>query len=71
MLIILFLIIIALLPIVLTQAFPHLLMISIYAGVFPWLAVAWVAIWITILLRRKRIREWRQRRKNNKTFSKI
>lgn len=62
MLIVLFLIILALLPLAVTQAFPHLLMVSIYAGIFPWLAIAWAAFWITIMLRRKRIREWRARR---------
>ncbi len=67
MLIVLILIILALLPLALTQAFPHLLIISIYAGIFPWLALAWSAFWITILLRRRRIKEWRV--KNNKENS--
>jgi hypothetical protein len=67
MLIVLILIILALLPLALTQAFPHLLIISIYAGIFPWLALAWSAFWITILLRRRRIKEWRA--KNNKENS--
>lgn len=48
MLIVLFLIILALLPLALTQAFPHLLMVSIYAGIFPWFAIAWAVFWITI-----------------------
>lgn len=67
MLIVLILIILALLPLALTQAFPHLLIISIYAGIFPWLALACSAFWITILLRRHRIKEWRA--KNNKENS--
>jgi hypothetical protein len=66
MLIVLFLIILALLPLALTQAFPHLLMVSIYAGIFPWFAIAWAVFWITITLRRKRIREWREKRKERK-----
>jgi hypothetical protein len=68
MLIVLFLIILALLPLAVTQAFPHLLMVSIYAGVFPWLALAWAAFWITIVLRQKRIREWRNQKRIRKSF---
>lgn len=67
MLIVLFLIILALLPLALSQAFPHLLIISIYAGIFPWLALAWAAFWITIVLRSCRIQEWRKNRKIKKT----
>ncbi len=59
MVIVFFLIILALLPLALTQAFPHLLIISIYAGIFPWLVLAWTAFWITIILRRCRIKQWR------------
>lgn len=62
MLLILLGIILALLPIILTTAFPHLLVISIYAGILPWLALAWAILIITILLRRKRIAEWRKNR---------
>ena len=67
MLIVLFLIILALLPLLLTQAFPHLLMVSIYAGIFPWLAIAWAAFWITIAMRRQRIKEWQAQRKIRKS----
>lgn len=62
MLLILLGIILALLPIILTTAFPHLIVISIYAGILPWLAIAWAVIIIIILLRRQRIAEWRKNR---------
>ena len=62
MLLILLGLILALLPIILTTAFPHLIVISIYAGILPWLAIAWAVIIITILLRRQRIAEWRKNR---------
>jgi cobalamin biosynthesis protein CobD/CbiB len=58
--------ILALLPIILTSAFPHLLVVSIYAGVLPWLAFAWAILVITFLLRRKRIAEWRENRRIKK-----
>ena len=62
MLLILLGVILALLPIILTTAFPHLIVISIYAGILPWLAIAWAVIIIIILLRRQRIAEWRKNR---------
>ncbi len=62
MLLILLGLILALLPIILTTAFPHLIVISIYAGILPWLAIAWAVIIIIILLRRQRIAEWRKNR---------
>jgi cobalamin biosynthesis protein CobD/CbiB len=58
--------ILALLPIILTSAFPHLVVVSIYAGVVPWLAFAWAILVITFLLRRKRIAEWRENRRIKK-----
>lgn len=66
MLLVLLGLILALLPIILTTAFPHLVVISIYAGFVPWLAFGWAALIITILLRRKRIAEWQQNRKLRK-----
>ena len=62
MLLILLGLILALLPIILTTAFPHLIVISIYAGILPWLAIAWAVIIIIILLRRQRSAEWRKNR---------
>ena len=70
MLLVLLGLILALLPIILTSAFPHLVMVSIYAGIIPWLAFGWAILIITILLRRKRIAEWRQNRKLKKTDEK-
>lgn len=67
MLIILLGLILALLPFILTTAFPHLIVISICAGTLPWLAIGWAALVMTIIMRRQRISEWRERRKcNNK-----
>lgn len=65
MLIILLGVILALLPFILTTAFPHLIVISIYAGTLPLLAIGWAALVITIIMRRQRIAEWRERRKRN------
>jgi ABC-type bacteriocin/lantibiotic exporter with double-glycine peptidase domain len=70
MLLILLGLILALLPIILTSAFPHLIVISIYAGILPWLAIAWAALIITIILRRQRIAEWRSNRRNKKKAKK-
>jgi hypothetical protein len=65
MLIILLGLILALLPFILTTAFPHLIVISIYAGTLPWLAIGWAALVMTIIMRRQRISEWREKRKRN------
>ena len=70
MLLVLLGLILALLPIILTSAFPHLVVVSIYAGLIPWLAFGWAVLIITILLRRKRIAEWRQNRKLKKQMKK-
>ena len=70
MLLILLGLVLALLPIVLTSAFPHLIVVSIYAGLIPWLALGWAVFIIVILLRRKRIAEWRQNRKLKKEVKK-
>ena len=66
MLLILLGLILALLPVILTTAFPHLIVISIYAGTLPWLELGWAILVITIIMRRQRITEWREKRKLNK-----
>ncbi len=66
MLLILLGLILALLPLILTTAFPHLIVISIYAGTFPWLALGWAILVMTVIMRRQRIAEWREKRKLNK-----
>lgn len=66
MLLILLGLILALLPVILTTAFPHLIVISIYAGILPWLALGWAVLVMTIIMRRQRIAEWREKRKLNK-----
>lgn len=40
MLLILLGLVLALLPLILTSAFPHLIVVSIYAGIIPWIAIA-------------------------------
>ena len=62
MILILLGLLLALLPLVLTTAFPHLLLVSIYAGLAHVLALAWAVLIITIILRRRRIAEWRHAR---------
>jgi hypothetical protein len=70
MLLILIGLILALLPLILTTAFPHLIVISIYAGLIPWIAIAWAVIGVTMILRRQRIAEWRENRKRKKMTKK-
>ncbi len=70
MLLILLGLILALLPLILTTAFPHLIVISIYAGLIPWIAITWAVIVVTIILRRQRIAEWRENRKRKKMAKK-
>jgi hypothetical protein len=70
MLLILIGLILALLPLILTTAFPHLIVISIYAGLIPWIAIAWAVIGVTMILRRQRITEWRENRKRKKMTKK-
>lgn len=53
----------ALLPLLLTTAFPHLVVVSIYAGLAHVLAFAWAALILTIIARRQRIADWRAARK--------
>lgn len=66
MLLILLGMILALLPLILTTAYPHLVVISIYAGTLPWLAIGWAILVMTIIMRRQRIEEWREKRKLKK-----
>lgn len=53
----------AVLPLVLTTAFPHLVVVSIYAGLAHVLALAWAVLILTIIARRQRIADWRASRK--------
>ena len=70
MLLILLGLILALLPLILTTAFPHLILISIYAGLVPWIAIAWAVIGVTMILRRQRIAAWRENRNHKKMVKK-
>lgn len=56
----------AVLPLVLTTSFPHLLVVSIYAGLAHVLALAWAVLVLTIIARRQRIADWRATRKSRK-----
>jgi len=63
MILILLGLLLAVIPLVLTTAFPHLILVSIYAGLAHVLALLWAVLIITIIARRQRILEWRQSRK--------
>lgn len=63
MLLILLSLLLAILPLVLTTAFVHLLVVSIYIGLAHLLALAWAIFFLTMIARRQRIHEWRQARK--------
>lgn len=66
MILIFFGLLLALLPLVLTTSFPHLVVISVYAGLAHVLALAWAVLILTIIARRQRIADWRAARKRNK-----
>jgi len=59
MLLILLLLLLASLPLIFTTAFPHLMLVSIYAGLAHVLALVWVTLLLTIAARRQRAAEWR------------
>lgn len=63
MILIFFGLLLALLPLVLTTAFPHLVVVSIYAGLAHVLALVWAILTLTIIARRQRIADWRASRK--------
>ena len=62
MLLILLLLLLALLPLGFTTAFPHLMLVSIYAGLAHILALFWITLLLIIAARRQRVAEWRQMR---------
>jgi short subunit fatty acids transporter len=66
MILIFLVLLLALLPLVLTTSCPHLVVVSIYSGLAHLLAFGWAIMIIIILLRRRRIREWREARKLRK-----
>lgn len=66
MILIFFGLLLALLPLVLTTSFPHLVVVSVYAGLAHVLALAWAVLILTIIARRQRIADWRAARKRNK-----
>ena len=66
MLLVLLGLLLAILPLVLTTAFSHLLVVSIYGGLAHVLALAWAVLIITIIVRKHRIAEWRKARKSGK-----
>ena len=66
MILIFFGLLLALLPLVLTTSFPHLVVVSVYTGLAHVLALAWAVFILTIIARRQRISDWRAARKRNK-----
>jgi hypothetical protein len=52
------------LPLVLTTAFSHMVVVGIYAGLAHVVAFAWALLIITIIVRKHRIAEWRKARKS-------
>jgi hypothetical protein len=67
MLLILIALLLALLPLLLTSALPQLVILSIYTGLAKLLLLACAMIIIAIIVRRRRIAEWRHARKLGKT----
>jgi len=61
----------AILPLVMTTAFPHLMVVSIYSSLVFLAALAWAVLVITIIARRQRIADWRHARKARKSSKKI
>jgi hypothetical protein len=64
MVLILLILLLALLPLLFTTAFPQLLLVSIYAGLAHILALAWVTLLLTVVARKQRAVEWRQARRS-------
>ena len=62
MLLIFLLLLLASLPLAFTSAFPHLMLVSIYAGLAHVLALLWVTLLLMVAARRQRIADWRQAR---------
>ncbi len=69
MLLIFLLLLLASLPLVFTSAFPHLMLVSIYAGLAHVLALLWVTLLLIVAARRQRIADWRQARARPRTCS--
>ncbi|MFA6179170.1 MAG: hypothetical protein ACXWT7_11500 [Methylophilaceae bacterium] len=66
MLLIFFGLLLAILPLVMTTAFPHLMVVSIYSSLVFLAALAWAVLVITIIARRQRIADWRATRRLRK-----
>lgn len=62
--------VLAILPLILTTAFPHLMIVSIYSSLAFLAALAWAVLIITIIARRQRIADWRMARKQRKEAKK-
>lgn len=63
MLLVLLGLLLAILPLVMTTAFPHLVVVSVYSGLVLLGALAWAILVITIIARRQRIKDWRAARR--------
>ena len=60
----------AILPLVMTTAFPHLMVVSIYSSLVFLAGLAWAVLVLTIIARRQRIADWRAARKLRKQAKK-
>lgn len=69
MLLIFLLLLLASLPLAFTSAFPHLMLVSIYAGLAHVLALIWGTLLLILVARRQRIADWRQARARHRTCS--
>ncbi len=63
MLLILLGLLLALLPLLMTTAFPHLVIVSIYSGLGFAIAVIWAILVLFLMARKQHIIEWRAARK--------
>ena len=70
MLLILLGLLLAILPLIMTTAFPHLVVVSVYSGLVFLAALAWAILVITIIARRQRIKDWRAARRMRKQSAK-
>lgn len=61
----------ALLPLLMTTAFTHLMLVSVYSSAAFLGALAWAVLVITIIARRHRIAEWRIGRKHRQQLKKL
>ncbi|ROH84538.1 hypothetical protein ED236_11505 [Pseudomethylobacillus aquaticus] len=67
MILIFLVLLLAAIPLVLSNAFPQLVLVSVYAGLAHVAGLAWVVLILTIIARRQRIADWRAQRKQRRS----